>query len=53
MAKAEWSDAEMLGRVSQHVVPKMDFSTGGFWIIDDTGFPPAFLAKTGASLTLG
>lgn len=39
VAKAEWSDAEMLRRVSQHVVPKMDFSTGGFWIIDDTGFP--------------
>lgn len=39
VAKAEWSDAEMLPRVSQWVVPKMDFSTGGFWIIDDTGFP--------------
>jgi len=38
VAKAEWSDAEMLRRVSQHVVPKMDFSMGGFWIIDDTGF---------------
>ena len=39
VAKAEWSDAEMLRRVSQRVVPKMDFSMGGFWIIDDTGFP--------------
>jgi SRSO17 transposase len=39
VAKADWSDAEMLGRVSQYVVPKMDFSAGGFWIIDDTGFP--------------
>jgi SRSO17 transposase len=39
VAKAEWSDAEMLRRVSQRVVPKMDFSSGGFWIIDDTGFP--------------
>lgn len=39
VAKAEWSDAEMLGRVSERVVPKMDFSMGGFWIIDDTGFP--------------
>jgi SRSO17 transposase len=27
VAKAEWSDAEMLRRVSQHVVPKMDFSS--------------------------
>ena len=29
----------MLRRVFQWVVPKMDFSQGGWWIIDDTGFP--------------
>lgn len=39
VAKAEWSDDEMLRRVSQWVVPKMDMSGEGFWIIDDTGFP--------------
>ncbi len=39
VAKAEWSDEEMLRRVAQWVVPKMDPSAGGFWIIDDTGFP--------------
>ncbi|KAG0163621.1 hypothetical protein DFQ30_011281 [Apophysomyces sp. BC1015] len=39
VAKAEWSDAELLRRVAQWVVPKMDFSQGGWWIIDDTGFP--------------
>jgi SRSO17 transposase len=39
VAKAEWSDEEMLRRVAQWVVPKMDMSGGGFWIIDDTGFP--------------
>ena len=39
VAKAEWSDAQMLRRVCQWVVPKMDFSRGGWWIIDDTGFP--------------
>ena len=39
VAKAEWSDAEMLRRVCQWVVPQMDFSRGGWWIIDDTGFP--------------
>lgn len=39
VAKAEWSDDEMLRRVCQWVVPKMDLSGGGFWIIDDTGFP--------------
>ena len=39
VAKAEWRDAEMLRRVCQWVVPKMDFARGGWWIIDDTGFP--------------
>ena len=39
VAQAEWSDAEMLQRVAQWVVPKMDLSGSGFWIIDDTGFP--------------
>jgi SRSO17 transposase len=39
VAQAEWSEAEMLRRVAQWVVPKMDFSAGGYWIIDDTAFP--------------
>ncbi len=39
VAKAEWSDVQMLRRVAQWVIPKMDFSQGGWWIIDDTGFP--------------
>ena len=39
VAKAEWSDQELLRRVSQWVMPEMDRSGGGFWIIDDTGFP--------------
>ena len=39
VAKAEWSDTEILRRVCQWVVPQMDFSQGGWWIIDDTGFP--------------
>jgi len=39
VAQAEWCDDEMLRRVCQWVVPKMDFSGGGWWIIDDTGFP--------------
>ena len=39
VAKAEWSDAQMLRRICQWVVPKMDFSRGGWWIIDDTGLP--------------
>ena len=39
VAKAEWSDSQMLRRVCQWVVPQMDFQSGGWWIIDDTGFP--------------
>ena len=39
VAQAQWSDEEMLRRVCQWVVPKMDFKAGGWWIIDDTGFP--------------
>lgn len=39
VAKADWSDEEMLRRVCQWVVPQMDFSRGGWWIIDDTAFP--------------
>lgn len=39
VADAPWSDEQMLLRVAQWVVPAMDFSDGGWWIIDDTGFP--------------
>ena len=39
VADANWSDEQMLLRVCQWVVPLMDFSDGGWWIIDDTGLP--------------
>ena len=39
VAKAQWSHEQMLRRVCQWVMPKMDFASGGWWIIDDTGFP--------------
>lgn len=39
VADANWSDEQMLLGVCQWVVPLMDFSNGGWWIIDDTGFP--------------
>jgi SRSO17 transposase len=39
VADSAWSDKEMLLRVAQWVVPAMDFSDGGWWIVDDTGFP--------------
>ena len=39
VADAPWSDEQLLLRVAQWVVPAMDFSDGGWWIVDDTGFP--------------
>lgn len=39
VADSPWSDQEMLRRVAQWVVPVMDFTDGGWWIVDDTGFP--------------
>jgi len=33
VADANWSDEQMLLRVCQWVVPLMDFSDGGWWII--------------------
>jgi SRSO17 transposase len=39
VADSAWSDEEMLLRVAQWVVPAMDFNEGGWWIVDDTGFP--------------
>ena len=39
VADAAWSDEQMLLRVAQWVVPEMDFSDAGWWIVDDTGFP--------------
>ena len=39
VADAAWSDEKMLLRVAQWVVPAMDFSDGGWWIVDDTGLP--------------
>jgi SRSO17 transposase len=35
VAKASWSDQELLRYTAQWVVPKMDFTAGGWWIIDD------------------
>ena len=39
VADSAWSDEQMLLRIAQWVVPAMDFSDGGWWIVDDTGFP--------------
>lgn len=39
VAKAQWSDEEMLNRVRAWVMPKLGLERAGFWIVDDTGFP--------------
>jgi len=49
VAKAQWSDHEMLRRVAQWVVPKMDFRAGGWWIVDDTGFAKKGRASVGVT----
>lgn len=41
VADSAWSDEQMLLRVTQWVVPAMDFSDGGWWVVDDTGFFPS------------
>lgn len=39
VAKATWSDEVLLSRVREWLMPKLGLSAGGYWIIDDTGFP--------------
>jgi SRSO17 transposase len=49
VAKAQWSDQHVLNRVAQWVVPHMDFSAGGWWIVDDTGFPKKGIHSVGVA----
>ena len=39
VAKAAWSDEQMLERIRDWVAPKMGLEAGSYWIVDDTGFP--------------
>lgn len=38
VAKSEWSDTAVMGRVRDHVLAAMDQSARRYWIVDDTGF---------------
>ncbi len=49
VADSAWSDEQMLLRVAQWVVPAMDFSQGGWWIVDDTGFPKQGVHSVGVA----
>lgn len=39
VAKSDWSDAAILGRVRDWVQPMLGVESGCYWIVDDTGFP--------------
>jgi SRSO17 transposase len=39
VAKSEWSDEAVLGRVREWVTPALKLAQGCYWIVDDTGFP--------------
>lgn len=39
VAKSEWSDASVMARVRDWVIPALGLDGGRYWIIDDTGFP--------------
>jgi SRSO17 transposase len=49
VADSAWSDEEMLLRVAQWVVPAMDFSDGGWWIVDDSGWPKQGMHSVGVA----
>ena len=53
VAKAGWSDQGLLARVAQWVVPHMDVGKGkgkgGYWIVDDTGFPKKGVHSVGVA----
>lgn len=38
VAKSEWSDSTVMARVRDWVIPGLGLDSGGYWIIDDTGF---------------
>lgn len=39
VAKSDWSDTAVMGRVRDWVTPTLGLNRGCYWIVDDTGFP--------------
>jgi SRSO17 transposase len=39
VAQSEWSDAAVMARIRDWVLPHLGLEAGCYWIIDDTGFP--------------
>lgn len=39
VAKSDWSDERVLEGVREWVQPVLGLEKGGYWIVDDTGFP--------------
>ena len=39
VANSPWSDAAVMGRVRDWVMPTLGLDSGCYWIIDDTGYP--------------
>lgn len=52
VADASGPDEQMLRRVAQRVVPQMDFTGCGWWIINDPGFHHASLSITACGFLL-
>lgn len=49
VAKSEWSDTAVMGRVCDWVMPTLGLDSGCYWIIDDTGFSKKGKHSVGAA----
>ena len=49
VAKAQWSDENVLARVREWVSPHLGLDSGCYWIVDDTGFPKKGVHSVGVA----